>query len=34
VAREHARVARRNFEDAMRHRERIDDLAGAKLVSL
>jgi len=34
VAREHARVARRNFEDALRHRERIDDLAGAKLVSL
>lgn len=34
IAREHARVARRNFEDALRHRERIDDLAGAKLVSL
>jgi GntR family transcriptional regulator of vanillate catabolism len=34
VTREHARVARRNFEDALRHRERIDDLAGAKLVSL
>jgi len=34
VAREHARVARRNFEDALRHRERINDLAGAKLVSL
>ena len=34
VAREHARVALRNFEDALRHRERIDDLAGAKLVSL
>jgi GntR family transcriptional regulator, vanillate catabolism transcriptional regulator len=34
VAREHARVARRNFEDALRHREPIDDLAGAKLVSL
>jgi len=30
VAREHARVAWRNFEDAVRHR----DLAGAKLVSL
>ncbi|HEY3823457.1 MAG TPA: GntR family transcriptional regulator [Bryobacteraceae bacterium] len=34
IAREHARVARRNFEDALRHRERIDDLAGAKLVNL
>jgi GntR family transcriptional regulator, vanillate catabolism transcriptional regulator len=34
LAREHARVARRNFEDALRHRERIDDLAGARLVSL
>ncbi len=34
IAREHARVARRNFEDAMRHRESIDHLAGAKLVSL
>lgn len=34
VARLHARVAWRNFEDAVRHRERIDDLAGAKLVSL
>jgi GntR family transcriptional regulator of vanillate catabolism len=34
VAREHARVARRNFEDALRHRERIDDLAGAKVVSV
>jgi len=34
VAREHARVARRNFEDALRHRERINDLAGAKLVGL
>jgi GntR family transcriptional regulator of vanillate catabolism len=34
LAREHARVARRNFEDALRHREHIDDLAGAKLVSL
>jgi GntR family transcriptional regulator of vanillate catabolism len=34
VTREHARVARRNFEDALRHRERIDDLAGARLVSL
>jgi GntR family transcriptional regulator, vanillate catabolism transcriptional regulator len=34
VTREHARVARRNFEDALKHRERIDDLAGAKVVSL
>jgi GntR family transcriptional regulator of vanillate catabolism len=34
IAREHARVARRNFEDALRHREHIDDLSGAKLVNL
>jgi GntR family transcriptional regulator, vanillate catabolism transcriptional regulator len=34
VAREHARVARRNFEDALRHREPMDELAGAKLVGL
>jgi GntR family transcriptional regulator of vanillate catabolism len=34
VAREHARVARRNFEDALRHRERITDLAGARLAGL
>lgn len=34
VAREHARVARRNFEDALRNREHIHDLAGARLVSL
>ena len=34
VAREHARVARRNFEDALRHREHIGDLTGTKLVSL
>jgi len=34
IAREHARVARRNFEDALRHREPIDGMAGAKLVSL
>lgn len=34
LAREHARVARRNFEDALRRRESIDDLAGARLVSL
>jgi GntR family transcriptional regulator of vanillate catabolism len=34
IAREHARVARRNFEDALRHRERIADLAGAKIANL
>ncbi len=34
VAREHARVARRNFEDALRHRERIAGLAGAKVVNV
>jgi GntR family transcriptional regulator, vanillate catabolism transcriptional regulator len=34
VAREHARVARRNFEDALRRSERLEDLAGAKLVSV
>jgi GntR family transcriptional regulator of vanillate catabolism len=34
VAREHARVARRNFEDALKHREHIYDLASAKLVNL
>jgi GntR family transcriptional regulator, vanillate catabolism transcriptional regulator len=34
VAREHARVARRNFEDALRHRERIADLAGAKVLNV
>jgi len=31
IAREHARVARRNFEDALKHREGIDGVAGAKL---
>jgi GntR family transcriptional regulator of vanillate catabolism len=34
VTREHARVARRNFEDALKHREHIYDLASAKLVNL
>jgi GntR family transcriptional regulator, vanillate catabolism transcriptional regulator len=34
LTREHAQVARRNLEDALKNRERIPDLAGAKLVSL
>lgn len=34
IAREHAHVARRNFEDAVRHREHIHDLAGTRLASL
>jgi GntR family transcriptional regulator of vanillate catabolism len=34
IAREHARVARRNLEDALRNRERVEDLVGAKLVNL
>lgn len=34
LTREHALVARRNLEDALKNRERIPDLAGAKLVSL
>lgn len=34
IAREHARVARRNFEDALRNRESMEGLAGTKLVSL
>ena len=34
VMREHARVARRNFEDALRNRERIADMAGAKVVTV
>ena len=33
LTREHARVARRNLEDAMKKRERLRDLAGAKLIS-
>lgn len=31
IAREHARVARRNLEDALRNREPIEDLVGARL---
>lgn len=31
LAREHARVARRNFEDALKRRENIGELAGTKL---
>jgi GntR family transcriptional regulator of vanillate catabolism len=34
VMREHARVARRNFEDALRNRERIVDMAGAKVLNV
>jgi len=34
ITREHARVARRNLEDALRNREPVEDLAGARLVSM
>jgi GntR family transcriptional regulator, vanillate catabolism transcriptional regulator len=34
LTREHARVARRNLEDALKNRERLQDLAGAKLIAL
>ena len=34
LAREHARVARRNLEDALKHREDLEDLAGTRLISL
>ena len=34
LTREHALVARRNLEDALKNRERIPGLAGVKLVSL
>lgn len=34
LTREHALVARRNLEEALKNRERIPDLASAKLVSL
>ena len=34
LTREHARVARRNLEDALKNREALPDLAGAKLISL
>jgi len=34
LTREHARVARRNLEDALKKRESLRDVAGAKLISL
>jgi len=34
LTREHARVARRNLEDALKNRENLSELAGAKLISL
>jgi len=34
LTREHARVARRNLEDALKHQDIPDDLAGAKLINL
>jgi GntR family transcriptional regulator of vanillate catabolism len=34
LTREHARVARRNLEDALKNREQLSELAGAKLISL
>jgi GntR family transcriptional regulator, vanillate catabolism transcriptional regulator len=34
LTREHARVARRNLEDAFRNREQLQGLAGAKLINL
>jgi GntR family transcriptional regulator of vanillate catabolism len=34
LTREHARVARRNLDDALRNRERVQDFAGASLVHL
>lgn len=34
LTREHARVARRNLENALKNREQLRDLAGAKLISL
>lgn len=34
LTREHARVARRNLEDALRNQDIPDDLAGAKLIGL
>ena len=34
LAREHARVARRNLEDALRNSELPADMAGAKLIEL
>src|SRR5579864_2282769 len=34
LTREHARVARRNLEDALKNREQLENLAGAKLIHL
>lgn len=34
LTREHARVARRNLEDALKNREQLQGLAGAKLIHL
>jgi len=34
LTREHARVARRNLENALRNREQLRDLAGARLFSV
>ena len=34
LTREHARVARRNLEDALKTRERLQDIAGAKLINV
>ena len=34
LTREHARVARRNLEDALKHREQLHGMAGAKLIRL
>jgi GntR family transcriptional regulator, vanillate catabolism transcriptional regulator len=34
LTREHARVARRNLDDALKNRERLQNFAGAKLVAL
>jgi hypothetical protein len=34
LTREHARVARRNLEDALRNSELPPDMAGAKLIEL
>jgi hypothetical protein len=34
LTREHALVARRNLDDALKNRERIPGLAGIKLVSV
>ena len=34
LTREHARVARRNLEDALKNREPLPNLAGAKLINL